>query len=67
MELPVANLVYSASGACVRTVIIDGRIVMDDQQFTTINEADFLRRAATHTGAIYLRLGVEAHTVWPVT
>lgn len=40
-----ANLVYSASGADVDTVIIDGRIVMSDRQVTTVNEKEVIQRA----------------------
>jgi 5-methylthioadenosine/S-adenosylhomocysteine deaminase len=66
MDLPVANLVYSGNGSCVRTVIIDGRIVMEDRQFTMIDETDFVARAGTHARTIFARLGFEPRTVWPV-
>jgi 5-methylthioadenosine/S-adenosylhomocysteine deaminase len=66
MDLPVANLVYSGNGSCVRTVIIDGRIVMEDRQFTMIDETDFVARAGAHARTIFARLGFEPRTVWPV-
>jgi 5-methylthioadenosine/S-adenosylhomocysteine deaminase len=66
MELPVANLVYSANGSCVRTVIIDGRIVMEERRFTMIDEQDYVARASVCASAIFARLGVEPRTVWPV-
>jgi cytosine/adenosine deaminase-related metal-dependent hydrolase len=66
MDLPVANLVYSSSGSCVRTVIIDGRLVMVDRRFTMIDESDFCTRAGVHAREVSTRLGVEARIVWPV-
>src|ERR1700678_585893 len=66
MDLPVANLVYSGNGSCVRTVIIDGRIVMEDRQFTMIDEPDFVARANGHARNVFARLGFEPRTVWPV-
>jgi 5-methylthioadenosine/S-adenosylhomocysteine deaminase len=66
MELPVANLVYSASGACVRTVIIDGRIVMEDRRFAMIDESELLTRATECATSVFDRLGLEARIVWPV-
>jgi cytosine/adenosine deaminase-related metal-dependent hydrolase len=66
MDLPVANLVYSGNGSCVRTVIIDGRIVMEDRQFIMIDETDFAARAGAHARTIFARLGFEPRTVWPV-
>ena len=63
---PVANLIYSASGDCVETVIIDGRIVLKDRRFTMIDKPDFVARAGTHARTIFARLGFEPRTVWPV-
>jgi len=64
---PVANLVYSADGGCVRTVIIDGRIVMEDRRFTSVNERAFLERASLYSTAILARLGIGLRTVWPMS
>lgn len=44
---PISNLVYSAQAADVRTVIIDGRIVMEDRQIQTFDEdeaKEYMRR-----------------------
>ena len=40
----VQNLVYSATGDSVETVLIDGRIVMEKRKVLTINEEEVLRR-----------------------
>ena len=48
---PVATLVYSAGQANVDTVVVDGRVLMEDGRFTHLDEAALLRetqRAAQH-------------------
>jgi cytosine/adenosine deaminase-related metal-dependent hydrolase len=35
---PLNNLVYAASGSSVRSVMIDGRLVLDDGRLTTVDE-----------------------------
>jgi 5-methylthioadenosine/S-adenosylhomocysteine deaminase len=40
-----SHLVYSANGSCVDTSIIDGKIVMEDRQLTTVDEQKVLREA----------------------
>jgi 5-methylthioadenosine/S-adenosylhomocysteine deaminase len=45
MHDPIAALVYSARGSDVRTVIIDGRIVMQDRSITTVDEKEVLVKA----------------------
>jgi 5-methylthioadenosine/S-adenosylhomocysteine deaminase len=39
---PYSQIVYSATGADVRDVIINGRIVYRDKQFTTLDKAEIL-------------------------
>ncbi|MDH3752862.1 MAG: amidohydrolase [Acidimicrobiia bacterium] len=40
-----SHLVFSAEGSCVDTTIVNGQIVMEGRQFTTIDEAEVLARA----------------------
>ncbi|RKJ60971.1 amidohydrolase, partial [Butyricicoccus sp. 1XD8-22] len=40
----VPNLVYSARGDEVETVIIDGKIVMENRQILTINEKEAIEK-----------------------
>ena len=42
---PVSSLVYAAIGSEVETVIIDGRIVMEDARIQTVDKWDALQRA----------------------
>ncbi len=36
---------FAANGSCVETVLVDGKIVYEDRQFTTIDEEEVLREA----------------------
>jgi 5-methylthioadenosine/S-adenosylhomocysteine deaminase len=40
-----SHLVFAANGSCVDTTIINGKIVMENRQFTTIDEERVLREA----------------------
>ncbi len=53
------NLVYAASGHNVQTVIIDGRVVMENQQLTTLNENDLISRAQTRATGIAEKADVD--------
>ena len=63
---PVANLVYSASGHSVRTVLIDGRLVMEDRRMCLIDEAAYLREARALSASMLGRIGATPRGVWPV-
>jgi len=41
----IANLVYSAQAADVQTVIINGKIIMEDRVIKTFDEAEVLEKA----------------------
>lgn len=40
----ISNLVYSANGADVQTVIVNGKIIMENREIKTINEQKFLEK-----------------------
>jgi 5-methylthioadenosine/S-adenosylhomocysteine deaminase len=40
-----SHLVFAANGSCVDTVLIDGQVVYEDREFTTIDEQEVLRQA----------------------
>ena len=40
-----AHLVLAANGSCVDTVIVDGRVIYENREFTTIDEQEVLREA----------------------
>jgi cytosine/adenosine deaminase-related metal-dependent hydrolase len=63
---PANTLVYSASGAGVRTVIVDGRVLLDDRHVTTVDEPEILARVDKLTGPYLKRAGLAARPKWPL-
>jgi cytosine/adenosine deaminase-related metal-dependent hydrolase len=63
---PVNTLVYSASGASVWTVLVDGRIVLDDRRVTMIDEHQILTRVERLAKPYLARAGLAARPKWPV-
>lgn len=55
----VANLVYSAQASDIETVIINGKLVMENRQLLTMNEKEVLRKAQEHTNALLARTKAE--------
>ncbi len=51
------HLVYSAAGSDVDTVIIDGRVVMRDRKFLTLDLAEVLQRSQSEFEALLGRAG----------
>ena len=41
---PISAMVYSASGADVKDVIVDGRVLMKNREFTTLNPLEIMER-----------------------
>ena len=62
---PVANLVYSASGSSVSTVVIDGGVVLDEGRFTAIDEEAVLAEADRTSRRILQRLNIRLAPAWP--
>ncbi|MBI2158438.1 MAG: amidohydrolase family protein [Candidatus Rokubacteria bacterium] len=63
---PVNNLVYAATGASVRTVLIDGRVVLDDGRLTTLDETALYERVERLGRAQIARAGLRIESKWPV-
>jgi 5-methylthioadenosine/S-adenosylhomocysteine deaminase len=63
---PVNNLVYAATGASVRTVLIDGRVVLDEGQLTMLDERQLFERAEALAREQIARAGLTVETKWPV-
>jgi 5-methylthioadenosine/S-adenosylhomocysteine deaminase len=63
---PVNNLVYAATGASVRTVLIDGRVVLDEGRFTTLDERTIFERAEILARQQIARAGLAVESKWPV-
>jgi 5-methylthioadenosine/S-adenosylhomocysteine deaminase len=63
---PVNTLVYSASAASVRTVMVDGRVVLDERRVTTVDEGEILARAERLSRPYLARAGLAARPKWPM-
>jgi cytosine/adenosine deaminase-related metal-dependent hydrolase len=63
---PVNNLVYAATGASVRTVLIDGRVVLDEGRLTTLDEREVFERAEALARQQIARAGLTIQSKWPV-
>ena len=63
---PVNNLVYSATGASVRTVLIDGRVVLDEGRLTTLDERALYDRVEVLAREQIRRAGLRIQSKWPV-
>jgi 5-methylthioadenosine/S-adenosylhomocysteine deaminase len=66
LENPVANLVYSASGASVDTVVIDGRIVFENGRLTALDEETLLAEADAASRRLLARLDMPLAPAWPI-
>ena len=49
------NLVYYATGADVDTVVIDGKVVMENRHVLTVDENDVLSRLQQHAQSLWDR------------
>lgn len=63
---PVQNLVYAATGASVRTVMVDGRVVVEDGRVTTIDERALYERVERLARPYVARAGLPIESRWPV-
>lgn len=63
---PISSLVYAATGGEVDTVVVDGRIVVEQGQLITMNEEEVIKQASQHAESLYQRAGIEIKPKWPV-
>jgi 5-methylthioadenosine/S-adenosylhomocysteine deaminase len=63
---PLNNLVYAATGASVRTVLIDGRVVLDDGRLTTVDERAIYDRVEALAREQIARAGLRIESRWPL-
>jgi cytosine/adenosine deaminase-related metal-dependent hydrolase len=63
---PVSNLVYSADGGSVDTVIVGGEVVLEHGRLTRVDEHALYAHARTLSASILERLELAAGPRWPV-
>jgi len=56
---PVSTLVYSALGSEVETVVVDGRVVVQDRCLRTADEAEILAEATARARHLAARAGIR--------
>jgi 5-methylthioadenosine/S-adenosylhomocysteine deaminase len=56
---PIANLVYSCTQENVQTVIVNGKIVMEDRVMTTVDEYTTLRDTQDCSDQLLIRSGIN--------
>jgi len=61
-----STLVYAATGADVDTVVIGGKVIVQNRQVLTLDEERILREATERAEALWKRAGVEQKPHWPV-
>ena len=63
---PVNNLVYSADGRSVHTVIVDGKVVVRDHAPTFVDEWELIQEVQSLGSDMIERAGIEFSSRWPV-
>ena len=63
---PVSHLVYAADGADVETVLIDGKIIMENRILKTIDEEKVIRNANERSSKLLARAGLQITPKWTV-
>jgi cytosine/adenosine deaminase-related metal-dependent hydrolase len=65
---PISNLVHAASGANVNTVVIDGKVIVNDRKFVNVDEFDFIERGRAVASSIAERTGLTKFGLprWPI-
>ena len=58
----VSDLVYAGSGTDVDTVIVDGRVIMENRDVKTLNEREIIGEARERASALLERTGVKLTT-----
>ena len=61
----VHRLIYEANGHDVETVIVDGKVVMEDRRVLTVDEPAALDAGEREARALVARAGLEAHLTPP--
>lgn len=63
---PVNSLVYTADGRSVHTVIVDGRVVVEDHKPCYVDEVELIRKVQTLGENMLERTGIHFAPRWPV-
>lgn len=62
---PISNVVYAAGSKSIRTVMVDGRVVVDDGHPALLNAVDVYRLVDDAARAVLGRMGYRTPRRWP--
>jgi len=63
---PVSAVVWTATGNDVKTVLIDGKLVVENQNVLTLNEQEILIKAQERAEGVLQKSGVKVKMKWPI-
>lgn len=63
---PVSTIVYAAHGSDVDTVVVDGKILMQNRKILTLNEEEILENARVRSKQVAQRAGLDIKSNWPM-
>ena len=63
---PINNLVYNADGRSVHTVIVDGRVVVEDHRPQFVDEWELIQKVQELGEGLLARTGVSFPSKWPL-
>ena len=63
---PLNNLVYNADGRSVHTVIVDGRVVVENYKPTFLDEWKLIQRLQAIGEEVLEKTGIAFPSKWPV-
>ncbi len=63
---PVNNLVYGADGRSVHTVIVDGKVRVEDHRPVYVDEWDLIQKVQVLGNDLMARTGVSFPSRWPI-
>ena len=63
---PVNNLVYNADGRSVHTVIVDGRVVVENHEPLFVDEWELIQKVQELGEGLLARTGIQFPSRWPM-
>ena len=63
---PVNNLVYNADGRSVHTVVVDGRVVVEDHSLVFVDEWELIQQVQALGEDMLARTGISFPSRWPI-
>ncbi len=62
---PVSTCVCAVNGSDVNTVVIDGKMIMENRKVLTLDEEGIIKKAQASARDVFQKAGVEIKSRWP--